>query len=80
MAGEAEEAIAYERDGARLMLEPEVETRPWAEQLAARRRGATAPSSPTCSSARAFYREKLGAAGIDSAEAAAGSRTSRGCR
>ena len=36
MAGQAEEAVAYERqaDGGRVMLEPEVETRPWAEQLA----------------------------------------------
>ena len=47
---------------------PEVETRPWAEQLADRRRRSTASSSRYLLERSAFYREKLGAAGIDSAD------------
>ncbi len=73
MAAEAEEAIAY-REGRRtrgVMLAPEVETRPWAEQLAvddARYREQLAYLFERS----AFYREKLAAAGLDSAAEAGG--------
>ena len=53
MAGAAEEAVEYQPGRPRLvMLAPEVETRPWAEQLRARRRRLPRPSSTTSSSAR----------------------------
>ena len=68
--GSAEEAIAYER-AARRDAPSAVEARPWDEQLALDD-APTAPSSRTSSSARAFYRDKLAAAGVDSARAAGG--------
>ena len=72
MAAAAEDAIEYSpRRRAQVMLTPEVETRPWAEQIAiddASYRAQLAylfERSP-------FYRKRLTAAGIDSAEAAGG--------
>jgi phenylacetate-CoA ligase len=53
------------------MLEPEVESRPWAEQLELDDRSYRAQLAYLFERS-AFYREKLGAAGIDSAEAAGG--------
>ena len=70
MAAGAEEAVEYE-PAAGVMLAPEVEARPWDEQLAlddASYRAQLAylfERSP-------FYREKLAAAGVDSAAAAGG--------
>ena len=52
------------------MLEREVETRPWPEQVS--RRHLLSRSARLPLRAPAFYREKLAAAGIDSAEAAGG--------
>jgi phenylacetate-CoA ligase len=53
------------------MLEPEVETRPWAEQLALDDRSYRAQLAYLFERSR-FYREKLAAAGVDDAEAAGG--------
>jgi phenylacetate-CoA ligase len=53
------------------MLEPEVESRPWAEQLA-RDDEAYRAQLAYLFERSAFYREKLGPAGVDSAEAAGG--------
>ena len=64
----AEEAVGYEP---RVMLAPEVEARPWAEQLAiddAHYRGQLGYLFERS----AFYREKLAAAGIEDAHAAGG--------
>ena len=72
MAAAAEEAVDYEpAGGRRLMLEPEVETRPWAEQLAlddARYRAQLAYLFERS----AFYRDKLAAAGFADAREAGG--------
>ena len=60
------------------MLEPDVETRPWDEQLAiddTRYRAQLAYLFERS----AFYREKLTAAGIESAGRRAVSPASRGC-
>jgi phenylacetate-CoA ligase len=53
------------------MLEPEVEARPWAEQLAADD-AAYREQLAYLFERSAFYREKLAAAGFESAEAAGG--------
>ena len=73
MAGRAEEAIEYERATrtGRAEPAPEVEARPWAEQLAvddAHYRTQLAYLFDRS----AFYREKLAAAGFDSGPAAGG--------
>ena len=80
MAAKAEEAIDYEAAGrrARVMLAPEVEGRPWAEQLAIDD-AAYRSQLAYLFDRSAFYREKLAAAGIASAEAAGGLARSRGC-
>ena len=62
-----------------LMLAPEVETRPWDEQLALDD-APTAPSSRYLFERSAFYREKLAAAGSARRARAAGSPRSRGSR
>ena len=54
-----------------MMLEPEIETRPWDEQLA-RDDGPYRVQLGYLFERSAFYREKLGAAGLGSAEAAGG--------
>ena len=54
-----------------MMLEPEIETRPWDEQLA-RDDGPYRVQLGYLFERSAFYREKLGAAGFGSAEAAGG--------
>ena len=69
LAREAEEAIEYEPR--RVMLEPEVESRPWAEQLALDDASYRTQLAYLFERS-AFYREKLTAAGIDSAAAAGG--------
>ena len=53
------------------MLAPEVETRPWAEQLALDEKSYRSQLAYILERS-AFYREKLGAAGLASAEAAGG--------
>ena len=63
MAGAAEEAIAYEPPPGRVMLDPEVETRPWAEQLALDD-AAYREQLAYLFERSAFYREKLAAAGV----------------
>ena len=52
-----------------MMLDPEVETRPWAEQLEADDASYRSQLTSLCERS-AFYREKLAAAGFASAEAA----------
>ena len=62
-----------------MLLEPEVETRPWAEQLALDDAAYRAQLAYLFERS-AFYREKLAAAGLDAAARRAASPTSRGCR
>ena len=71
MAAQAEEAVEYERADAELMLAPDVEARPWAEQLALDD-ASYREQLAYLFERSAFYREKLAAAGIASAEAAGG--------
>ena len=81
MAAEAEEAIAYGGAGgpAGVMLAPEVETRPWAEQLALDD-ASYREQLAYLFERSAFYREKLAAAGLDSAAEAGGLAEIAGCR
>ena len=65
------EGRGRDRIRARLMLEPEVETRPWAEQLALDD-AAYREQLAYLVERSAFYREKLAAAGFGSPEAAGG--------
>ena len=69
MAAEAEDAVEYAppEDAPGLMLAPEVETRPWAEQLAADDEAYRAQLAYLFERS-AFYREKLAAAGVESAD------------
>ena len=55
-----------------MMLEPAVESRPWAEGLAIDGARAIASRSPTSSKRSAFYREKLSGAGVSSARGVGG--------
>ena len=74
MAARAEEAIALRRPPrrrGRMMLEPEVEARPWAEQLAIDD-ASYREQLAYLFERSAFYREKLAAAGISTARAAGG--------
>ena len=81
MAGKAEEAIEYEPPAAgRLMLAPEVETRPWAEQLAARRRVLSHPARLPLRSLGLLSREARARRGSPPPRRQAGSRTSRSSR
>ena len=70
MAGKAEEAISYEppAGAAPMMLAPEVEALPWAEQLAIDD-AAYREQIAYLFERSAFYREKLAAAGFGSAAA-----------
>ena len=70
MAAAAEEAIEYEREP-RLMLAPEVETRPWAEQLAVDDASYRAQLAYLFERS-AFYREKLGGGRVRAPADAAG--------
>ena len=79
MAGAAEQAVRYEpRRGSGLMLHPEVEARPWGEQLALDDAAYRAQLAYLFGHS-AFYRDKLTAAGVaDAADAGGldGDRTS----
>ena len=62
-----------------MILAPEVETRPWAEQLAVD--DASYPTQLAYLFARStFYREKLATAAVASGRRRADSRRSRSCR
>ena len=69
MAGAAEDAVEYEPR--RLMLEPAVESRPWAEQLALDD-ASYREQLAYLFERSAFYRAKLAAAGLGTAEEAGG--------
>ncbi len=71
MAGKAEEAVEYEPPDARVMLAPEVEALPWAEQLVIDDQSYRAQLAYLFERS-AFYRDKLTAAGIASADDAGG--------
>ncbi len=84
MAAGAEEAIEYEsgrpEDRSALMLAPEVETRPWAEQLAADDAAYRDPARLPVRALGLLPREAGGAPASRRPRRRAGSPRSRGCR
>ena len=79
MAARRRRRSSYERAGERLMLAPEVEARPWAEQLALDD-APTARSSPTSSSARPSTARSWPRRASTRPRRPAGSPRSRSCR